>query len=71
MRKNITRATGKMNSDKGKWFICVNSFITYDMRVVPVGEWQCCVHDKLSYSMKRNWRRATKKEIEAKFGKGK
>ena len=58
-------------SAKGKWFICVRSHLTFDMRVVPVGEWQCCVYDKLTHGQRLNWRRATRKEVEAKFGKSK
>ena len=52
-------------SDKYKWFICKEEYISnHTLEPIPVGTWQKNLnHDKLPYSLKKLWRKATKKEI--------
>lgn len=48
-------------SHKNQWHICIRDHITYQMNEYHVGDWNMCVHDKLSrYAC---WRKATAKEI--------
>jgi hypothetical protein len=52
------------DTDKNQWFICKEEYLGNNLRVVPVGEWQKNMSmDKLTYSLKKLWRKATVKEI--------
>ena len=49
---------------RNQWFICQEEYLGNNLRVVPVGEWQKNTsRDKLTYSLKRLWRKATIEEI--------
>ena len=52
-------------SDRYKWFICQEEYIsTHTMEVIKVGTWQQNLnYDKLPYSLKKLWKKATKSEI--------
>ena len=55
---------------KNQWFICQEEYLGNNLRVVPVGEWQKNTsRDKLTYSLKRIWRKATLEEIINHFQK--
>ncbi|MBR6517056.1 MAG: hypothetical protein IKT40_09505 [Bacilli bacterium] len=58
-------ALNNNKSDKYKWFICKEEYISSStLELVKVGTWQLNTqHDKLSYSLKRLWKKATLKEI--------
>ena len=49
---------------RNQWFICKEEYLGNNLRVVPVGEWQKNTsRDKLTYSLKKLWRKATIEEI--------
>ena len=55
---------------RNQWFICQEEYLGNNLRVVPVGEWQKNTsRDKLTYSLKRIWRKATLEEIINHFQK--
>lgn len=53
------------DTDKNQWFICQEEYIsTHTMELVKVGTWQMNTQfDKLTYSLKRLWHKATVEEI--------
>lgn len=53
------------DTDKNQWFICKEEYIsTHTMELVKVGTWQMnATYDKLTYSLKRLWHKATFEEI--------
>jgi hypothetical protein len=58
------------DTDKNQWFICQEEYIsTHTMDFVKVGTWQLNTqHDKLTYGLKRLWRKASVKELIKHFG---
>ena len=55
---------------RNQWFICQEEYLGNNLRVVPVGEWQKNTsRDKLTYSLKRIWRKAALEEIINHFQK--
>lgn len=55
---------------RNQWFICQEEYLGNNLRVVPVGEWQKNTsRDKLTYSLKKLWRKATLEEIINHFQK--
>lgn len=57
-------AAMRNDSDKHQWFICKEEFIsTHTLDIVKKDTWQKSIHDKLSYSQKRLWKKATVKEL--------
>lgn len=61
----LALAALRSDSDMFQWFICTEEYIsTHTMDFVKVGTWQLNTqHNKLSYGLKRLWKKATIKEI--------
>lgn len=51
-------------TDKHQWFICQREYITHNMKVINIGDWQLNTQfDKLTCGLKLNWIKATIKEL--------
>lgn len=57
------------DTDRDQWFICKEEYIsTHTMDLVRTGTWQLNTQsDRLSYGLRRLWRKATAKEIVEHF----
>ena len=67
----IAIASLRNDSDKNQWFICQEEYIsTHTMELVKVGTWQMNTqYDKLTYGLKRLWRKASVQELIEHFTK--
>lgn len=61
----IAIASLRNDSDKNQWFICQEEYIsTHTMELVKAGTWQMNTqYDKLTYSLKHLWRKASVQEL--------
>lgn len=61
-------ASLRNDTAKNQWFICKEEYIgTHHMELIKVGTFVLCVHDKLSYSLNKLWKKATVKELQTHF----
>lgn len=67
----LALAALRNDSDKNQWFICREEYISnHTMDLIKIGTWQLNTqHDKLTYSLKKLWRKANKREIIKHFEK--
>ncbi len=57
----LALAALRRDTHKNQWHICTCAHITHQMNEYHVGDWNMCIHDKLTKGT--CWRKATAKEI--------
>lgn len=61
----IALAALRNDTDRNQWFICQEDYLSFHgLKPINKGDWQLNTeYDKLTYGLKRLWRKATAKEI--------